>query len=90
MWNIISTRLRLWCFRFCSLCVSQHPDVVNLFAFVGLDAVLTRRPLTTHLGLTDRRRSVIIAHILSKMAVKVETSPSLYLLNPNMVYAVYA
>jgi len=44
-----------------------------------------RHDYNNHLCLTDCRRSVIIAHILPKIAVKVETS--LTILNPNMVHA---
>ncbi len=64
-----------WFVQFLSLCVCQHPDIVNIFAVVEISLVLTRRPICR---LTDYRRSVIIPHILSEMAVMVETAHLLF------------
>ncbi len=60
-----------WFVQFLSLCVCQHPDIVNIFAVVEISLVLTRRPICR---LTDYRRSVIIPCILSGMTMMLETS----------------
>jgi hypothetical protein len=75
MWNIPPTRLKPWFLRFLSLCVCQHPDIVNIFAVVG--SRFGSDPTTIY-RLTDCRRSVIIPHILSEMAVMVETAHLLF------------